>query len=105
MSKRDKILASWKNQPQPNATVETVEAVLTHYFGNNFTKATGAGSHQFRISHPALFGYPHFIGGTLSVPISGGQSVKPIYLKRIVEAISLIEEAETNDNNTDENEE
>lgn len=87
-------MASWRNQPQPSTTAETVEAMLVHFFSDNFTKATGAGSHQFRVSHPALFGHPHFVGGTLSVPISGGQIVKPIYLKRIAEAIALIEEAE-----------
>jgi hypothetical protein len=104
MSKRDKILADWKNQPQPGATVDTVEAILSYYFGSDFFKATGAGSHQFRVSHPALFGQPHFVGGTLSVPVSGGQTVKAIYLKRIAEAIRIIQEAETNDPHSDDNE-
>lgn len=94
VSKRDKILADWINQRQPNVTVETVEAMLRHYFGRSFTKATSAGSHQFRVSHPALFGHPHFVGGTLSVPVSGGQTVKAIYLKRIAEAVALVKEAE-----------
>ncbi len=94
ISKRDKILADWINQRQPNVTVETVEAILKYYFGANFAKATGAGSHQFRVSHPALFGHPHFVGGTLSVPVAGGQNVKAIYLKRIAEAIALVKEAE-----------
>ena len=109
MSKRDKILADWINQPQPNVTVETVEAMLRHYFGHSFVKATGAGSHQFRVSHPALFGHPHFVGGALSVPVSGGQTVKAIYLKRIAEAVALVKEAEQkkaeqDDKNTNENE-
>jgi len=104
MSKREKIVASWRNQPQPYANAETVEAILAHFFSDHFTKATGAGSHQCRVSHPALFGHPHFIGGTLSVPVSGGQTGRPIYLKRIAEAIALIEEAENHDNDTDENE-
>ena len=94
MSKRDKILADWITQAQPNVTVESVEAMLKHYFGSRFTKATGAGSHQFRVSHPALFGHPHFVGGTLSVPVSGGHTVKAIYLRRIAEAIALVKEAE-----------
>ena len=93
MSKRDKLLAARKNQPQPSATVETVEAILRHYFASGFSVAEG-GSHQLRVSHPALFQNPHFIGGTLSVPVSGGQSVKPFYLKRIVEAIEIVQEAE-----------
>lgn len=97
MSKRDKLLAAWKNQPQPSATVETVEAVLRHYFSSGFSVAEG-GSHQLRVSHPALYQHPHFIGGALSVPVTGGQtgcrSVKPFYLKRIVEAIEIVQEAE-----------
>lgn len=109
MSKRDKTLAGWTNQPQPSVTVDTVEAMLRHYFGDSFTKATGAGSHQFRVSHPALFGHTHFVGGMLSVPVSGGQTVKAIYLRRIAEAIALVKaaeqkEAELNDENTDETE-
>ena len=93
MSKRDKLLASWKNQSQPSAPVETVEAILRHYFASGFFLA-GGGSHQLRVSHPALFQHPHFVGGTLSVPVTGGQSVKPFYLKRIVEAIEIVQEAE-----------
>lgn len=106
MSKRDKILADWINQRQPNVTVETVEAILKHHFGSSFTKAMGAGSHQLRVSHPALFGHPHFLGGTLSVPVSGGQTVKPIYLKRIAEAVKILKEAqklEAEKNDEDEN--
>ncbi len=73
--------------------METVEAILRHYFASGFSMAEG-GSHQLRVSHPALFQHPHFIGGTLSVPVTGGQSVKPFYLKRIVEAIEIVQEAE-----------
>ncbi len=97
MSKTDKLLAAWKNQPQLDATVETVEAVLIRYFPSGFSKATGS-SHQLRVSHPALFAHPHFVGGTLSVPVKGGQSVKPFYLKRIVEAIAIVQEAEQENN-------
>ncbi len=93
MSKRDKLLAAWKTQPQPDASVETVEAVLLRYFPDGFSKATG-GSHQLRVSHPALFAHPHFVGGTLSIPVKGGQSVKPFYLKRIVEAIQIVQDAD-----------
>ena len=93
MSRRDKLLANWKNQPQPSATVDTVEAVLRSYFGAAFSIAEG-GSHQLRVSHPALFQHPHFVGGTLSIPVKGGQSVKPFYLKRIVEAVEITQAAE-----------
>ena len=88
------MLADWVNKPQPSVTVDSVEAMLLHYFGDNFKQATGAGSHQLRVFHPALFGHPHFVGGTLSVPVSGGQTVKAIYLKRIAEAVALVKEAE-----------
>lgn len=103
MSRRDKILSDWINQRQPNVTAETVEAMLKHHFGGSFAKATGAGSHQFRVSHPALFGHPHFVGGTLSGPISGGQTVKAIYLKRIAEAVALVKEAEQKKAEQDDN--
>lgn len=93
MSKRDKLLASWKTQPQPDADVETVAAVLIRYFPSGFSKAEG-GSHQLRVTHAALFAHPHFVGGSLSIPVKGGQSVKPFYLKRIVEAIEIVQNAE-----------
>lgn len=97
MSKRDKLLAAWKTQPQPNADVETVEAVLSRYFPSGFSRAEG-GSHQLRVTHPALFAHPHFVGGTLSIPVKGSQIVKPFYLKRIVEAIEIVQIAEKEGN-------
>ncbi len=102
MSKREKILSNWKTQPQPSATVETVQAILSHYFREGFTKATGAGSHQFRVSHPALVAHPLY-RGKLSVPIKNGQTVKPLYLKQIVDAIEIIQEADKEANENEAN--
>jgi hypothetical protein len=100
IGRREKIVEAWAKKPNPEADVESVEAILRHYFKDAFTKAEG-GSHQLRVSHPTLYGHPHFVGGTLSVPVRGGQGVKGFYLKRIAEAISILEEArrvqETND--------
>lgn len=86
------MIEAWRTKRNPEETKETVEAILVHYFGERFEKAEGT-SHQFRVSHPALYQHPHFVGGTLSVPVKGGQSVKGIYLKRIAEAIAIIEQA------------
>ena len=92
MGRREKLLEAWRQKPNPEAEVESVEAILKYYFADTFTKAEG-GSHQLRVSHPALYGHPHFIGGGLSVPVKGGQSVKGFYLKRIAEAIALMDTA------------
>ena len=103
MSKRDKSLANWKTQPQPDATVETVGAILAYYFAEGFTKSVGAGSHQLRVSHPALVGHPLY-RGKLSIPVKNGQAVKPLYLKQIVEAIEIVQEAERGGDANDETE-
>jgi len=91
MGRRRKLLDSWKTT-RNNARVDEVEAVLLHFFAERFSRAEGT-SHQLRINHPALQGGQHFVGGSLSIPISGGQSAKPIYLRRIVEAVEIVEAA------------
>lgn len=102
MSRREKTLESWRTKRNPEATASSVEAMLKHYFGENFEKAEGT-SHQLRVSHPLLFQHPHFLGGTLSIPVKNGQTVKALYLKRIAEAVALIQEAEVVTESDDEN--
>lgn len=93
MSKQDKRLEQWRQKPRPVARVDEVEAVLRRYFGDRFRENQG-GSHQFSVSHPALYQHPNYLGGTLSIPIKNGQTVKPFYLKHIAEAIQILQEAE-----------
>ena len=104
MGRRDKLLAGWRQKPNPEAEVETVEAILSHYFVEGFTKAEG-GSHQLRISHPSLYGHPHFAFGMLSIPVKSGQSVRGFYLKRIAEAIAVMQEAQKAEEKNEENKE
>lgn len=97
MTRREKIVQSWRTT-RDNARVDEVIAVLEHYFGAHFYKAEGT-SHQLRIKHPALIGHPNFVGGTLSIPIHGGQSIKPIYLRQIVVAIDIVDGSEQDETN------
>ena len=97
MSRREKLIESWKTQPTPTANVETVKAVLIYYFSESFSTAEGS-SHQLRINHPALHGKPNFEGGTLSIPVKNGQFVKGVYLKRIAKAIEIVEAARKEEN-------
>lgn len=91
MGKQDDLLDQWRQQPAPSARVAQVQNLLQHFFGAGFSLAQG-GSHQLRVSHEALKSHPHFGGGKLSIPVSGGQTVKPFYLKRVVLAVSLLNE-------------
>ena len=93
MSKRAKKLKKMESATDL-IPLDQVEAQLKHHFGDRFEKSSVGGSHQLRISHPDLFGKPEFVGGTLSIPVKGGQWVKPHYQKRIALAIKYIEEAE-----------
>lgn len=102
--KHEKRYKDWKDNTPTLVRKEDVGSLLEEYFGNSFTQAQG-GSHQYRINHEALKEHPHMEGGMLSIPVSGGQSVKKIYIKRIITAIDLLLEWEkTKENDGDENE-
>ena len=93
MSKVDKTLEKWKNSKQP-VPLSEVEAVIRRYFPD--TKIKGGTSHRFMISHPALIGVPHFApNGTFLIPVKG-RTVKPFYIKQLIEAITLLQEYNNN---------
>lgn len=94
MSKIEKRVESWRTGKQP-VPKEKLESVLNHYFSGCWWQSGKSGSHIFKISHPVI---SQMAGsnsyGDLTIPVSGGQKVKPIYLKKLVKAIDLIKEQE-----------
>ena len=91
----DDLIEKWRSAAPGDESASHVEVVLRHYFGADSVKKAVRSSHQFRIKDARLTDLPGFgIGGHLTIPISGGQRVKKVYLKRIALAIAHIKQSE-----------
>lgn len=88
MSRAEKLLKRWRDNPPREEIAETVFNVLKRY---GFTERKGSGSSHRVYEHPALADFPELYGADphLTVPVKGGQKVKGFYLKEIVAAITL----------------
>lgn len=88
MSRVEKLLRRWRENPPRKEVADTVFAVLRRY---GFTERKGSGSSHHVFEHPALAEFPELYGADphLTVPVKGGQKVKGFYLKEIVAAITL----------------
>lgn len=83
MSTREKRLVTWKYQTPKFEPIDTVEAVLKHYWG----KWSNVGSHMM-IHDERLNNHPEF-HGVLNIPIKGGKQVRGYYLRDIVDALEF----------------
>ncbi len=92
MSKIDKKLKKWENGKQEES-LETVIAVIEKKIPGCLKVKSTRGSHNYFIYHECLTAYPEDYGalGEMHFPVKG-KKVKPIYLKKIVKVIKLIEE-------------
>ena len=90
--KHKKKLDEWRANPPIDVRSGEVAAMLEHFFGSADNTDSG-GSHDFKVSHAALFGHPLMPGGQLCIPVSGGQRVKGRYIRRLVIAIDLLLES------------
>ena len=90
MSKIEKILAKWKSHPK-FVEKEEVFSVLERF---GFRVESKSGSHNI-ISHESLIGHPNFgLRGEFCIPVKHGRKVKGFYLKRVLEAIEIVQEEE-----------
>ncbi|MBD3378514.1 addiction module toxin, HicA family [candidate division KSB1 bacterium] len=88
MSRIEKILKSWQQRPV-SVPKNQVLSVLDRY---GFDIEKKSGSHII-VRHSGLINKSGFgINGEFTIPVKGGQSVKGFYLKRILEAIAILEE-------------
>lgn len=95
MSKVEKRVEKWRTGKQP-VPKDSLESVLNHYFPGCWSKSGKGGSHIFKISHPVIAQMADSnLYGDLTIPVSGGQKVKPIYLKKLLKAIDLLKEQES----------
>jgi hypothetical protein len=73
---------------------DDLDSILDHYFPGLWTFGATRGSHNYRIFHPIFKQFPVEYGqeGILTIPTTGGKKVKFFYLKKLCNAIELIEE-------------
>jgi len=89
MSKRNKRLTIWKNNTPKTAPKHEVEAILEYYLPEN--NSWEGGSHIV-IQHDELLNeqqYKPF--GQVSIPCSGGQRFKGVYLKELVKVLEILD--------------
>jgi len=91
VSKIEKVLERWRRQPT-DVRLDEVLSVLNHF---GFEVEHKRGSHII-VHHPKLNGHPGFdaVGG-FTFPGKGGQRVKRVYIKDILQAIDIIAEEES----------
>jgi hypothetical protein len=92
MSRAEKKISRWLENPPTDAPKDEVIAVVQRFFAGRFEFK--AGSHIV-VRDERLRGYPNYgPDGDFTIPVRGGQKVKGVYLKRLAETISLLEEIE-----------
>ena len=89
MDKFEARVNSWRTTKQ-NIPVSDVITIINHYFPN--CKEAEGTSHRFKIQHNKLKDQSGFFQGCLTLPISHGKQIKPIYIKKLVKAIDIITE-------------
>lgn len=94
MTKKEKALKKWKESIQPLTPREDVETMGRRYgFEIEFLK----GSHM-RFFHDVLKGKEGYSElGFVEIPSVGGQKVKKEYIKKLIQAIEIIENEEGKD--------
>lgn len=92
MSRVDKKIGRWLENPPTDAPRDEVVAVVRRFFAGRYEFKTGS---HIVIRDDRLIGVPNYgPNGDFSIPVSGGQKVKGVYLRRLAETISLLEEGE-----------
>lgn len=89
MGQREKLLDRWLNNTPQTAPVSEVEAILKYFFKDRFRQK---GSSHIVIRDERLHSADFGLLGEFSIPVSGGQRVKGLYLRRLAQIIQIIEE-------------
>jgi hypothetical protein len=89
MSKRDKKLKIWKNNTPKTVPKHEVEGILKYYLPNNYSWEGGS---HIVIQHDELLKYQQYKPfGEISIPCSGGQRFKGVYLKELVKVLEILD--------------
>jgi len=92
LSKREKLLRKWLNNPPKEVKKDEVLAVLDYYFSGKYENKPGS---HIVITDDRLKDDPRC--GPMcdfTVPIKGGQKVKGFYIKRLAEILKYLGEIE-----------
>ena len=90
MSRADKKLKRWFNNPPKDVPKEEVLAIVKRFFPGQHKQKSGS---HIVIQDDRLIGIPGYgPEGDFDIPIKGGQRVKGFYLKRLASTIKLLEE-------------
>ncbi len=96
MTKHEDRIEKWKGSNQ-NVPKSDLEPVLDEYFPGWEEKKGKGTSHRYKLKNSILANYSGYPYGCLTIPISGGQSIKPVYMKKLVKAIAKIKENTQNE--------
>lgn len=90
MSRADKKLGKWLNNPPTDAPKAEVLAIIRRFFPGQYEQKSGS---HIVIQDDRLIGIPDYgPRGDFDIPIKGGQRVKGYYLKKLALTIKLLEE-------------
>lgn len=91
MGKGEKLLTQWAGNPPKEARINEVKTFLNTFFPDMWQQRK---SSHIVIRCEALKSHPDYQPyGEISVPVKGGQQVKGFYIKRLVEAVTLLTES------------
>ena len=90
MGKAEKLIEIWKTSKQP-ASKQELETVLNHFFQGRWEYRK---KHDYRVNLPGSIKMDEYFGpgSHLTIPSSGGKSIKYVYLKKLLKAIEILEE-------------
>jgi hypothetical protein len=88
MSNVDRKINSWRTTKQ-NIPISDVKPILDVYFPD--WKKFRKGSH-YKLKHTSLVGHHTYMFGSFTLCVEGGQSVKPVYIRKLIRAIEIINE-------------
>ncbi|MEA2039333.1 MAG: hypothetical protein U9N82_05830 [Thermodesulfobacteriota bacterium] len=90
MGKAQKLFEKWTDSVPNEARVQDVKTFLAHFFPDMWDQQ---GTSHIVVRCEALKVFPEYQPyGEMSVPVKGGKKVKGFYIKRLINAVYLIEE-------------
>ena len=84
MSRHEKLLTQWRNDPPTEEELSAVEAVLKRY-GIRYSQPDHIVIHDDRLGD-----FEEIRGGDFTIPITRGHKVKRVYIKRLVRILEFL---------------
>jgi hypothetical protein len=94
MKRAEKLHEQWSKYCPPEVSVDEFDIVIRYFLGEWLEVRTGT-SHRYHVTHEALTWVSYNSGyRCLTVPVTGGRKVKAVYVRKVLNAIRDIYEAE-----------